>query len=74
MKLFSTCTFKPVKGPAQVWDAAEFDVVKAALESFAEAAQGGKPYLISPDEMVHGSAVTEAIVKSAESHQVQKIV
>ncbi len=73
MKLFSTCTFKPVKGPAEVWSAAEFDVVNAALEGFADAAQGGDPYLISPDEMVHGAAVTEAIVKSAESHQVVKV-
>ena len=73
MKLFSTCTFKPVKGPAEVWTAAEFDVVNAALEAFADAAEGGKPYLITPAEMAHGSAVTEAIVKSAASHQVEKI-
>ena len=73
MKLFSTCTFKPVKGPAEVWSAAEFDVVNAALESFADAAQGGDPYLVSPQEMVHGAAVTEAIVKSANSHQVVKV-
>lgn len=72
-KLFSTCTFKPVKGPAEVWSAAEFDVVKAALEGFADAAQGGDPYLISPAEMVHGAAVTEAIVKSADAHQVVKV-
>lgn len=72
-KLFSTCTFKPVKGPAEVWEAAEYDVVKAALEGFAEAAQGGQPYLVTPEEMVHGSAVTEAIVKSSEQHQVVKV-
>lgn len=73
MKLFSTCTFKPVKGPAEVWSAAEFDVVEAALEAFAIAAEGGKPYLITPEEMVHGSAVTEAVVKSAAAHQVVKV-
>lgn len=73
MKLFSTCTFKPVKGPADVWNAAEFDVVEAALEAFAVAAEGGKPYLITPEEMVHGSAVTEAVVKSAAAHQVVKV-
>lgn len=73
MQLFSTCTFKPVKGPAEVWDAAKFDVVNAALESFAEAADGGVPYLITPEEIVHGSAVTEAIVKSAAAHQVVKV-
>lgn len=73
MQLFSTCTFKPVKGPAEVWEAAKFDVVKAALEDFAVSAAGGKPYLITPEEIVHGSAVTEAIVKSAEAHQVVKV-
>ena len=73
MKLFSTCTFKPVKGPAEVWTAAEFDVVKAALEGFSDAAQGGSPYLISHAEMVHGAAVTEAVVKSAAAHQVVKV-
>lgn len=73
MKLFSTCTFKPVKGPAEVWQAAEFDVTKASLEAFADAIGGGEPYPITPAEMIHSSAVTEAIVKSAGSHQVEKI-
>lgn len=73
MQLFGNCTFKPVKGPAEVWDAAKFDVVKAALEGFADAAEGGSPYLVTPDEIVHGSAVTEAIVKSAAAHQVVKV-
>jgi len=73
MKLFDKCTFKPVKGPAEIWQAAEFDVVKAALESFADAATGGKAFLITPEEMVHGSAVTEAVVKSAAAHQVVKL-
>ena len=73
MKLFSTCTFKPVKGPAEIWNAAEFDVVTAALEAFADSAEGGTPYLITPAEMVHGSAVTEAIVKSAAEHRVVKL-
>ena len=70
MKLFSNCTFKPVKGPAEIWTAAEYDVLLAALEGFAVAADGGTPYLVTPEEMVHGAAVTEAIVKSAAAHQV----
>lgn len=73
MKLFSNCTFKPIKGPAETWKAAEFDVTKAALEDFATAVEGGKPYSITPAEMIHSSAVTEAIVKSSQSHQVEKI-
>lgn len=73
MQLFGNCTFKPVKGPAETWEAAKFDVVKGALEGFAEAALGGAPYLVTPEEIVHGSAVTEAIVKSAAAHQVVKV-
>ena len=37
------------------------------LEAFAEEALGGLPYIIPPDQMVHGVAVLEAIIKSAES-------
>jgi predicted dehydrogenase len=73
MKLFGDCTYKPLKGPAEKWQASQFDVVKASLEAFADAAEGRKPYPISTAEMIHSSAVTEAIVKSAQSHQVEKI-
>ena len=31
MELFSNCMFKPIKGPAETWKAAKFDVTKAAL-------------------------------------------
>jgi predicted dehydrogenase len=72
-RLFGNCVFKPIKGPAETWQAATCDIVKATLEDFAEAASGGKPFMITTDEMVHGAAVTEAIVKSAASHQVEKV-
>ena len=72
-RLFGRCTFKPLKGPAEIWEAATLDIVKATLEDFAVAASGGKPFMIPTDEMVHGAAVTEAIVKSAGSHQVEKV-
>lgn len=35
------------------------------LEAFAEAASGGAPYIITPEQMVHGTAVLEAVIKSA---------
>ncbi len=73
MRLFGNCTFKPVKGPAQTWDAELFDVGRAALDGFAQAAAGGAPFLIPSSEIVHGAAVTEAIVKSAASGQPQKV-
>jgi len=72
-KLFSNCTFKPTKGPAETWDAASFDVARAALDSFAVAAQGGAPYIISNAETIHCAAVTEAIVNSADSGKPEKV-
>ena len=72
-KLFGNCTFKPVKGPAETWQAASFDVARAALDSFARAAGGGEPYIIPTSEIVHGAAVTEAIVNSAASGTPEKV-
>lgn len=66
-KLFGNCTYKPVKGPAETWQAESFDVARAALDAFAVAAGGGDAYLISNAENVHCAAVTEAIVRSASS-------
>jgi hypothetical protein len=71
--LFGTCKFQPAKGPAQVWEAEKRDVTRASLEAFAVAAQGGAPYPIPLDEMVHGVAVTEAVVRSASSGKVETV-
>ena len=62
-RLFSTGKFQPIKGPAEVWEAARLDVTRACLEAFGTAAAGGAPYLIPTSEMVHGAAVTEAVVQ-----------
>jgi predicted dehydrogenase len=72
-RLFGNCIFKPLKGPAETWQAATLDIVKATLEDFAVAASGGTPFMITTDEMIHVAAVTEAIVKSAATHQIQKV-
>jgi len=72
-RLFGNCTFKPIKGPAEVWTAERFDVSRAALEAFAEAAMGGPDFPIPLQEMIHGAAVTEMIVKSAATHKPEKI-
>jgi predicted dehydrogenase len=73
-RLFGTCKWQPIKGEAQVWDAARLDVTRACLDAFAQAASGGPAFPIPLDEMVHGAAVTEAVVKSAETGQIQRIV
>ena len=72
-RLFGTCKFQPIKGEAQVWEAARLDVTRAALDAFAQAASGGAPYPIPLDQMIHGVAVTEAIVRSAATGQVQHV-
>jgi hypothetical protein len=72
-RLFGSCRFQPAKGPAQTWDAASLDVTRAALEAFAAAAQGGPAYPIPLTEMVHGVAVTEAVVKSATTGKVETV-
>ncbi len=40
-KLFGNCTFKPVKGPAETWQAASYDVARAATGAYAPFAQCG---------------------------------
>jgi predicted dehydrogenase len=72
-RLFGTCKFQPIKGDAVVWDAARLDVTRACLEAFAQAARGGAPFPIPLDQMIHGAAVTEAVVRSAASGQVEKV-
>jgi len=74
MRLFGTCKFQPVKGEGKTWQAATTDISRVALETFAKAAMGGPAYPIPYDQMIHGVAVTEAIVRSAglgKAEQVQ---
>jgi len=72
-RLFGKCIFKPIAGPAVVWDAERLDVTKVTLEAFARAARGKEKFLIPLDEMVHGAAVTEAIIRSSETHLPEKV-
>jgi predicted dehydrogenase len=73
MRLFGTCRFQPVKGEAQTWQAAALDVARSALEAFARAAEHGPAYPIPLDQMIHGAAVTEAIVRSASAGTVERV-
>jgi predicted dehydrogenase len=72
-RLFSTAKWQPIKGPAETWEAARLDVTRACLEAFGAAAAGGPPFLIPTSEMIHGAAVTEAVVKSAASGKTERI-
>jgi predicted dehydrogenase len=72
-RLFGTCKFQPIKGEAQVWEAERLDVTRACLDAFAQAASGGPAFPIPLDQMIHGAAVTEAVVQSAASGGVEHI-
>jgi predicted dehydrogenase len=72
-RLFGTCKLQPVKGEAKVWQAEAIDVSRAALDAFAEATTGGPAYPIPLDQMIHGAAVTEAIVRSAGNEKVERV-
>ncbi len=73
-RLFGTCKFQPAKGEAEVWQAEKLDVGRVALEAFAKAASGGPAFPIPVEEMVHGASVTEAVVRSAASGKVEKVL
>jgi predicted dehydrogenase len=72
-RLFGSCKFQPIKGPAEVWEAERLDVTRAALDAFAKAASGGPAYPIPAEEMIHGVAVTEAVVRAAASGKVEQV-
>jgi predicted dehydrogenase len=50
-----------------------FNALAAELEGFAAAINGERPYPITAEEVVHGVAVFEAIVRSAALHQPVKV-
>ena len=70
---FGACKFQPVKGPAETWEADKLDIVRATFEAFAKAINGGAPFPIPPEQIVHGASVSEAVIRSAASGKVEKI-
>jgi predicted dehydrogenase len=72
-KLFGRCVLQPIKGEATIWEAARLDVTRACLEAFATAAQGGPAFPIPLEDMIHGAAVTEAVVRSAATGRIEPI-
>ncbi|MBV9153291.1 MAG: hypothetical protein JO204_16120, partial [Alphaproteobacteria bacterium] len=65
----------PITAPAGRQVAAEPEIIQnrgantvlAELEAFAAAIEGGPAYPITPEEILHGVAVFEAIVRSAKT-------
>ena len=57
-----------------VRDYEPFDMERAELEAFALAANGGPAYPVPPADAVHGTAVLQALVRSAERGEVVEVV
>jgi len=75
---FTPVTEQPATGrhrapPPEIIDYKGFNALGAELEGFAAAINGDRPYPISPDEVLHGVAAFEAIVRSAALHQPVKV-
>lgn len=49
------------------------DTVNLELEAFANAINTKQPHPVPLDDVIHGTAVLEAIVRSAKSHQPEKV-
>ncbi len=67
---------KPGGAPASQPEVIEnkgFNPVKACIEAFAAAASGGPEFPITTDQIIHGVAVFEAVVKSASTGQPAKV-
>jgi len=72
-RLFGACKFQPVKGEIKIWQATPTDTSRAVLEAFAGAAAGGPEFPIPFEQMIHGVAVTEAIIRSADGEDIETV-
>ncbi len=59
--------------PPEIIEYKGFNALKAELEGFAAAINGARPYPITADEILHGVAAFEAIVRSAATGQPVKV-
>ena len=62
-----------VEGQPTVIDYPQTSTERAELEGFADAIAGHAPYACPPADALHGVAVLEAIVKSAQTGQRETI-
>jgi predicted dehydrogenase len=72
--LFGTYLIQPIKGDALSLDVPVFDVNCAELEAFGRAVAGVEAYPIPTAQMIHGVAVTDAVVRSSQSQTFEPVV
>jgi predicted dehydrogenase len=59
--------------PDQTAEHAGFDMLHAELTAFADSIANKRPYPVPIDEMLHGMSVFDAVIRSAESGQIEKV-
>jgi predicted dehydrogenase len=59
--------------PDEIVESPAFDMLNAELIEFARCIQGKKPYPVAIDDVLHGMAVFDAIVRSAKSGKVEPV-
>lgn len=72
-QLFANWKFQPLKGPLETSEAAKLDVTRACFEAFARAAEGGPPFPIPHDQIIHCASACEAIIRSAANGKAEKV-
>jgi predicted dehydrogenase len=60
--------------PDEISEHPKFDMLNAELTQFARAIREKRPYPVSIDEVLHGMSVFDAIVESARSNRIVKVM
>ena len=72
---FQMDTFRlaPANGQAQTTDTPGFDMLTAELEEFAAAIEAGRPFSTPLDQILHGVAVFETVLRSLASGRAEAV-
>jgi len=59
--------------PDEVIESPTFDMLQAELVEFARCIEGKRPYPLPVEDVLHGMAVFDAVVRSAQSHKIETV-
>ena len=59
--------------PDEIIESPAFDMLNAELVEFARCIEQKKPYPVAIDQVLHGMAVFDAVVRSGKSGQIEKV-
>jgi predicted dehydrogenase len=59
--------------PDEIIDSGAFDMLNAELVAFARSIEGKTPYPVAIDQVLHGMAVFDAIVRSSKSRKIEPV-